>query len=165
VPDRDSKANWGIVRDKARAARVLPLEVTMQGCRLASLLAAVSFVALAALGGCDDVPSQPASWPIDSVVIDRSGLPDEFDSLTTFTYQFPSVNAESVLVALLEDDLSVRYGWRPLDNLCLDPIGPRFTVQLRQDDPRILKHDFVRGAVGRLLCATQLMRYQVRAGR
>lgn len=137
----------------------------MQGRRLASLLALVPFVTLAALAGCDEVPSQLAGARIDSVVIDRTGLPDEFDSLTTFTYVFPAVNAESVLVTLLDSGIAVSDGWRPLDNLCADPIGPRFTVRLRVNDPRILNHDFVRGALGRLLCATQVMWYQVRAER
>ena len=113
------------------------------------------------LGACRAVPVQAAAGRIDSIVIDRTGLPDEFDSLTTFTYVFPSVDAESVLVALLDAGIPVRYAWRPLDNLCMDPVGPRFTVQLDRDDPRMLDHDFVRGAVGRLLCATRIMWYQI----
>jgi hypothetical protein len=154
-----------MVRDRARAGGVLLLEVTMKLCRPTALLAAVPFVALAVLGGCDDVPSELTGARIDSLVIDRTGLPDEFDSLTTFTYVFPTVNAESVLVTLLDSGIPVSDGWRPLDNLCADPIGPRFTVQLDQNDPRVLDHDFVRGALGRLLCATQVMWYRVRAER
>jgi hypothetical protein len=132
--------------------------------RIRQLLFVISPLGVAALGACRDTPVQPAAARLDSAVIDVAGLPDELDSLTTFTYAFPSVNAESVLVTLLDAGIPVRYAWRPLDNLCDDPIGPRFTVQLYQDDPRMLDHDFVRGAVGRLLCATQLMWYQVRQG-
>jgi hypothetical protein len=117
-----------------------------------------------ALGACRDTPLQPAAGLIDSTVIDLTGLPDEFDSLTTFTCVFPAVNAESVLVALLDGGIPVRYAWQPLDNRCADPIGPRFTVQLYRDDPRMLAHDFVRGAVGRLLCATRIVWYQIVEG-
>jgi hypothetical protein len=127
-------------------------------------LVGLPFLALGVLG-CDDTPFHVAGGRIDSVLIDQTGLPDEFDSLTTFTYVFPAVNAESVLVALLDRGIPARDGWRPVDNLCEDPIGPRFTVQLARDDSRILEHDFVRGAVGRLLCATQLMWYRVQTGR
>lgn len=132
--------------------------------RIRQLLCAIPPLGLAVLGACHDTPVQPAAGRLDSIVIGVAGLPDELDSVTTFTYTFPSVNAESVLVALLDTGVPVRQGWRPLDNLCDDPIGPRFTVQLQQDDPRMLDHDFVRGAVGRLLCATQLMWYRVRTG-
>jgi hypothetical protein len=141
---------------------VWEVEVMMmrQG-RLWCVPVAVALLCVGALGGCDEVPSGPTGARIDSLKIDRSGLPDEFDSLTTFTYAFPSVNAESVLATLLDAGIPVREGWRPIDNLCEDPIGPRFTVQLGVNDARILEHDFERGAVGRLLCATQLMWYQV----
>ena len=125
------------------------------------MLSPVPILGLAMLGACGDGPARPAAGQIDSMVIGLAGLPDEFDSLTTFTYVFPSVDAESVLVALLDVGIPVRYAWRPLDNLCMDPVGPRFTVQLYRDDSRMLDHDFVRGAVGRLLCATRLMRYEV----
>jgi hypothetical protein len=128
------------------------------------LMCVVPSLALVVVAACAEGPAPPWTGQIDSVVIGRSGLPDEFDSVTTFTYVFPSVNADSVLVALLDGGIPVRYGWRALDNLCMDPVGPRFTVQLYRDDARMLDHDFQRGAVGRLLCATQLMRYEVRAG-
>lgn len=136
----------------------------MESSRLHSGLPAVGAAAILLVAGCGAGPAGPWTGQIDSVVIGVSGLPDEFDSATTFTYVFPTVDADSVLVSLLESGIPVHYAWRPLDNLCDDPIGPRFTVQLYRDDPRILHHDFVRGAVGRLLCATRLMRYEVRPG-
>jgi hypothetical protein len=132
--------------------------------RLQCSIPVVGAVAILLVGGCGDGAAGPWTGQIDSVVIGVSGLPDELDSVTTFTYVFPTVNAESVLVSLLESGIPVHYAWRPLDNRCEDPIGPRFTAQLYQDDPRILDRDFVRGAVGRLLCATELMRYEVRPG-
>ncbi len=130
--------------------------------RIRQLRCVIALLGLAVLGACHDAPVQPAGVQLDSIVIGVAGLPDEFDSLTTFTFDVPAVNAESVLVALLDVGIPVRYAWRPLDNRCMDPIGPRFTVQLHRDDPRMLDHGFVRGAVGRLLCASQLMWYQVR---
>jgi hypothetical protein len=149
------------VRDGADPVGVSSEEVLVVLRRFRQLLGAVPLLGLAVLGACGDAPVQLAGGRIDSTVIDWTGLPDEFDSLTTFTYAFPSVNAESVLVVLLDAGIPVRYGWQPLDNLCADPIGPRFTVQLYRYDSRMLEHDFVRGAVGRLLCATQIMWYQV----
>jgi hypothetical protein len=65
-----------------------------------------------------------------------------------------------MLVALWDAGLESRRAWQPLDNLCLDPVGPQFTVEFVMDDPRIAEQGFAR-ADGRLRCATTLTAYDI----
>jgi hypothetical protein len=67
---------------------------------------------------------------------------------------------QGMLTALWDSGLESRRAWQPLDNLCLDPVGPQFTVEFVVDDPRIAGQGFERGD-GRLRCATTLTAYTI----
>ncbi len=103
----------------------------------------------------------PAGPSITSRVITTGELPSEFDTARTYHYRLPSLrDPEGVLVALLNAGFSVSRAWQPLDDCCLDPQGPTFSVELEVDDPGIQAQGFERG-VGRLWCATMLTEYTV----
>lgn len=95
---------------------------------------------------------------IHSSTILSSSLPKHFDEGRVFQYNFSQVNPESVLIQLWSAGIPVVQAWLPLDNQCMDLIGPRFTVELAQEDLRIVKFDFTKGS-GRLGCATMLKRF------
>ncbi len=97
---------------------------------------------------------------IQTTIISGSQLPKDFDSTTTFWYTLSAVEPESLLVELWKAGIPVCVAWLPLDNLCMDLIGPRFTVQLSEEDLRILGYNFARGP-GRLACATQLKLFTI----
>ncbi|MDH3495348.1 MAG: hypothetical protein OER21_01110 [Gemmatimonadota bacterium] len=124
-----------------------------------SVLVSVALV-LSASACRDDAAPRPRPV-IDSLEVDNAALPDVFDSLRTFRYRFPTVQADSVLLALLVWEVDVRRAWRPISILCASPMGPRFTIELGRDDPRVLGFGFERGEGG-LGCAWRLMRYDVR---
>lgn len=89
--------------------------------------------------------------------ISSSQLPEQFTTWT-YSYKFTVVHAESLLAELIKSDIPVSQAWLPLNNLCMDPVGPRFTVELAREDARVAAFDFMRGP-GRLRCATQLKWY------
>jgi hypothetical protein len=113
----------------------------------------------ALLLGCAGSPTHPVESDIDVTEVPRSELP-VLDPSRTYEHDFAAVDPDSVLATLLAAGIPVTRGWLPLDNLCLDPRGPRFTVELSQPDARILELDFGLG-MGRLACATTLRRYIV----
>jgi hypothetical protein len=108
--------------------------------------------------GCGGSPMRPVD-DIDVTTIPRSELPP-LDPARTYEHDFAQVDPDSVLAALLAARVPVARAWLPLDNLCLDPRGPRFTVELSRPDDRILGLDFDQG-MGQLACATTLRRYIV----
>jgi hypothetical protein len=92
-------------------------------------------------------------------IITRSELP-QFDTSRTYVFKHSEVHAESLLSAIVLADLPLERAWLPLDNLCMDPVGPRFTVELERHDPRIFEFGFAKG-IGRLWCATELKLFTV----
>ena len=104
--------------------------------------------------GRDDTPA------IRTFVVTSQDLPAEFDSARTFHYNFVCSNPESLLTTLWSSDLRVWQAWFPIDDLCMDPVGPRFTVELESGDSAIREFDFSPGD-GRLHCATRLKRFIV----
>ena len=114
-------------------------------------------VLLALTFGCQTEVTPPEP-DFTTELLAASQLPNLRDSTTIYEYTFSAVNPDSVLRALSRARLPLREAWYPLDNLCMDPIGPRFTVELAQEDLRIVKFDFTKGS-GRLGCATMLKRY------
>ena len=121
--------------------------------------AAVSILLLSV--GCDSGTLERADPEITAVTISVDQLPAEFDGTRTYHYRVGSVaDPRGMLVALWDSGLESRRAWQPLDNLCLDPIGPQFTVEFVVDDPRIADHGFER-ADGRLRCATTLTAYTI----
>jgi hypothetical protein len=97
---------------------------------------------------------------IQNSTIPVSNLPRYFDESRLFQYKFSRVNPESLLTELWRAGIPVSQAWLPLDNRCMDPVGPRFTVELFANDGRMEKFDFLNGS-GRLACATMLKRYVI----
>lgn len=102
----------------------------------------------------DDNPTIRAS------VMSVQDLPAEFDSTRTYHYAFVCTNPESLITELWNADVGVWQAWLPMDNMCMDPIGPRFTVELQGEDSAILDFNFSPGD-GRLHCATSLKRFVI----
>ncbi len=97
---------------------------------------------------------------IREVVVTSRDLPEEFDSTRTYHYDSVKANPESLITVLWNADVRAWQAWLPLDNRCMDPVGPRFTVELEAQDAAILDFDFSPGD-GRLHCATSLKRYTI----
>lgn len=102
----------------------------------------------------------PPKPKIKSVVISRDELPEHFDTSRTYVYRIGYVNPESLLTVIWNSGILISQAWFPLDNLCMDPIGPRFTVELANSDMRLTEFGFAKG-VGRLLCATRLKKFTI----
>lgn len=121
----------------------------------------VAFSVLLLGAGCDSGTLERTGPEITATTISAAQLPTEFDGTRTYHYRVGSVtDPQGMLAALWESGLESRRAWQPLDNLCLDPVGPQFTVEFVMDDPRIAAHGFER-ADGRLRCATTLTAYTV----
>jgi hypothetical protein len=98
---------------------------------------------------------------IQSRTISVEQLPDVFDQTRTWVFrQTQAPEVDNLIRQMWRAGIRTRRAWLALDNRCFDPIGPRFTVELETDDPRIGDYGFERG-VGRLFCATQLTEYTV----
>jgi hypothetical protein len=101
---------------------------------------------------------------IESRTITTAELPSEFSASRTYHYRQPSLkDPEGVLLALLDGGFAVTRAWQPLDDRCLDPLGPTFTLELAAADPDVEDQGFELG-VGRLLCAMTLTEYTVSPG-
>jgi len=102
----------------------------------------------------------PASAPVDDYTVSDvlgADLPPA-DLSRTWKYRYADVNADSLFRALLADAIDVEEAWEPLEDLCDDPIGPRFTVVLAAPDTRIARHDFEPGN-GIRACTRLVRRY------
>jgi len=116
-------------------------------------------VFLTLLFGCDTPTPIEANRPAMQVtIISSASLPKNFEDGLLFEYEQAKVEPESLLTELLDADIPVVQAWLPLDNRCMDAIGPRFTIELRQNDALVSKFDFKQGS-GRLECATTLKHY------
>ncbi|UCF18691.1 MAG: hypothetical protein JSU87_12170 [Gemmatimonadota bacterium] len=115
--------------------------------------------ALTLLVACQSA-NEPYAPAVETDTVLSVDVVAQLDTARTYEHRFGSVAPESVLVALWQDELPVSRAWWPLDYACLDPIGPRLTVELDRADSRILDRDFVKGT-GRLACATSLRQYRL----
>jgi hypothetical protein len=121
----------------------------------------LAFSVLMISAGCHSGALEPTSPVITATTISVDQLPTEFDGTRTYHYRVGTVSdPQGMLVALWESGLESKRAWQPLDNLCLDPVGPQFTVEFVADDPRIPDYGFER-ADGRLHCATTLTAYTI----
>jgi len=102
--------------------------------------------------------TQPVAPAIESRIIEKAEFPQQLDTSRTYVYTSGSVNADSLIEEMVKADLPLSRAWLPLDNMCMDPVGPRFTVELTQPDQEIGTFGFVKG-VGRLACATKAKLY------
>ncbi|MER3524785.1 MAG: hypothetical protein C4326_12235 [Ignavibacteria bacterium] len=125
--------------------------------RPVSLFTVLALMTLLAACQSSTGVEQPA---IHSTTLSVTSLPKVFDESRMFHYKYAQVNSDSVLMELWLAGIPVVQGWLPLDNHCMDPIGPRFTVELAKPLDAILKFDFENGS-GRLMCATKVRRYIV----
>lgn len=106
------------------------------------------------MAGCQE--PEPA-FRRELISVDQ--LPVEFDAARTYHRAVGQVqDPEALLLELWGAGIHATRAWLPVDNLCFDPLGPRFTVELAQEDSRILSQGFERGD-GRLRCATRLWAY------
>ena len=129
-------------------------------CRFVPLL----LVGALASMGCHSSGHGPSEPNIQSSLITVDQLPTEFDQTRTYHYQANRVDKpEDLIRSLWDAGIRTRLGWNPLDDRCLNPIGPRFTVELVRDAPRIADFGFARGD-GYLYCATTLIAYDVTEG-
>ena len=120
-------------------------------------LAAVilALVAAACEGG-------PAGGPVVlQDIVPANVVVASLDTARTYEYAFTQADPDSLIAVLWNAGLPLTQAWLPLDNLCADPRGPVFTVELEHPDPGIRAYDFVLGT-GRLACATRLRRYRLR---
>ena len=93
-------------------------------------------------------------------VVSSQDLPAEFDSTRTYHYTLQCTNPESLITELWKSDVRVWQAWLPVDNICMGPIGPQFTVELEERNSAILHLNFSLGE-GRLHCASQLKRFVI----
>jgi hypothetical protein len=112
-------------------------------------------------GACAGSPSESESHLL-STEVPASSLPDQGLGPGAYHHSSPSASPESLLAVLRNTGIRVREAWAPLDNQCMDPIGPTFTVVVAPTDgPRLGRLGFLPGE-GRLLCATTLRHYYPR---
>ncbi len=117
-------------------------------------------VALAAIACTDEMLPSAQQPGIRKTVIAKDHLPLRFDEGWLFEYKYAEAKPESLLLEVHKAGISVVQAWLPLDNLCMDIRGPRFTVELARDDRRIEAFGFIRGS-GRLRCATKLVWFTI----
>ena len=85
--------------------------------------------------GCHSGMLEHRGPQITAATISADQLPTEFDGTRTYHYRVGSVtDPQGMLVALWDSGLESTRAWQPLDNLCLDPVGPQFTVEFVSDD-------------------------------
>ena len=114
-------------------------------------------------GGSGSGPSPmdpgPVGPTITSMEIPDTDLP-AFDLSRTYKMPGGTNGPQGVLTALWNAGIDVTRGWQPLDNICMPPLVPEFTVELAAPDPAILGMGFEQG-IGNLNCATRLIQYEV----
>jgi hypothetical protein len=121
------------------------------------LRAAVAALLIAFAACADDATGPDPEIRIET--IEQSDLP-ALDPARTYESTLQGEDPETRLRDLLARGIPVARAWLPLDYLCLDPIGPRLTVELSRADAAILQFDFRQGT-GRLACATALQQFVV----
>lgn len=108
------------------------------------------------LVACADATAPAAPrWVTDEV----AGLEVATDAAATYRYRPAAADADSLLVALWRAGVRVAEAWQPLEDLCADPVGPRFTIRLEAADPRVLALDFETGS-GIRPCTVRVRRYR-----
>lgn len=113
---------------------------------------AAGIALLATLLACESGTGRDARLQVET--IKRSDLP-ALDPDRTYESIGPVEDPEALVRDLLDRGIPVTRAWLPLGNECLDPIGPRFTVELSRPDGPILERGFRQGT-GRLPCAPTL---------
>lgn len=115
----------------------------------------VTILVLGGLPACAQLTDSQTTGFIQRT-ISVSELPAELDTALTFEHLPGGIKADSVLQRLTEANVPIRRAWMPLDNRCMDPIGPTLTVELRKPGARMSEFNFKKGT-GRLVCSTRLI--------
>lgn len=97
---------------------------------------------------------------IESEIISTDEVMTQIDASRTYWSLASQVEPESLILVLWQAEFLVSRAWQPLDDRCENPIGPRFTVELRKADPRIFEYYFETGP-GFLECSTTLEQFTV----
>jgi hypothetical protein len=114
------------------------------GTRAAALAAASLLAATLVFSACDSPAAPPgASLVVTEVRGDALPAPDPS---RTWKYRLPSVDADSITRALLRAGIPLAEAWEPLEDACMDPIGPRYTVVLTRPDGRMAGLGFEPGS-------------------
>jgi hypothetical protein len=92
----------------------------------------------------------------------QSGMNDSV-LLKTPTIESRTITTAELPSELLDGGIAVTRAWQPLDDRCLDPLGPTFTLELAAADPAVQDQGFELG-VGWLLCAMTLTEYTASPG-
>ncbi|MGD8276548.1 MAG: hypothetical protein PVH00_00920 [Gemmatimonadota bacterium] len=121
--------------------------------RIPTLFLGMSMALLPA--ACESAAAPTDDYTVSDVL--GADLPPA-DLSRTWKYVLADVNADSLVRVLLTAPLVVEEAWEPLEDLCDDPIGPRFTVVLAAPDPDIAEYDFEPGN-GIRACTRLVRRY------
>jgi hypothetical protein len=125
-------------------------------CALRVLLVAIAFAAATACHSATD--GGDGGVQTSDVSSARLHVPNPE---LTYRYRFATVNADSLLRVLARANVPVSEAWLPLEDLCMDPVGPRFTVILARHYAGMDVFDFDPGN-GIRACTTRIRRYVVR---
>jgi hypothetical protein len=121
----------------------------------------VGVVTCLGLLGCDGDDGLEQTPTIVAAQISGEQLPPVFDESRVFFFPSRVQDPQHVLRVLWAAGIRPRNAWQPLESgPCIDFWGPRFTVELDRDDPRVLDYSFERGIAG-LRCSTRLMAYLI----
>ncbi|MBI4540913.1 MAG: hypothetical protein HY704_15525 [Gemmatimonadetes bacterium] len=107
------------------------------------LLGALLCCVITGTGCVQGTEPEPISYATIEV---SSGALPAVDPDRVYKYRFASVNADSVLRVLWHAGAPLVEAWLPLEDLCADPVGPRFTVILSRPEPDVERFDFVPGS-------------------
>jgi len=75
-----------------------------------------------------------------------------------YRYLLATVDADSLLRHMRRDGVPVAEAWLPLEDLCEDPIGPRFTVRLSRTFEEVKAFHFEPGS-GIRACTVRVRHY------
>ena len=117
-------------------------------------------VLLVVFMGCQSSSTYRTTPQIQVTTIGSGSVPKQFGEGLVYEYEQAEVNPEALLTEMLNAGVPVVQAWLALDNTCMGPVGPRFTVELQQKDGRVPRFKFKEGA-GRLECATTLKHYVI----
>jgi hypothetical protein len=104
-----------------------------------------------------DTTVVPPEENLTSVEAAGRDFPQTAEQLV-YKYRLASVNADSLLRVMVRAQVPVKEAWLPLEDLCADAVGPRFTVILTAADSRMQSFGFDQGS-GIRACTTKVKRY------
>jgi hypothetical protein len=121
-------------------------------------------VLVLAFTACHDGVLDDGGPRIRVETISAAELPDDLDPKRTYWLSEGTMDdPEGFLRHLAARGFRPSRAWQPLpeDIPCMTVVpGPRFTLELHEDDPRVLELGFARGTSG-LTCALRYVRYTV----